>query len=64
MSLLDDLAAPRSHSAVQQALADAVRICARQIGDVIDGFLSHDPNALAVTLELHVTLKDETISVY
>lgn len=59
VSLLDDLAAPGGHSAIQQALADIVRIRVRQLGDVVDGFKSQDLNALAITLKLHISLKNK-----
>lgn len=59
VALLDDLAAPGGHRAVQEALADAVRVCGRQLWDVVHSFKSHNINALAVALKLHVALKNK-----
>lgn len=64
MSLLDDLAAPSGHSAVQQALANAVWIRVCQLRDVVDGFQSQDLNALTVTLKLRITLKNTQSQIY
>lgn len=57
VALLDDLAAPGGHSAVQQALADALRVRGRQLRDVVQSVESQDLNTLPVTLKLHITLK-------
>lgn len=57
MALLDDLAAPGGHSAVQQALAHAVLVRVAQLGDVADGFQPLDLDALPIALKLEVTLK-------
>lgn len=56
VALLDDLAAPCGHSAVQQALAHAVRFRAGQLRDVADGFESLDLNALPIALKLNIAL--------
>ena len=58
VALLDDLAAPGGHGAVQQALADALRVRGRQLRDVVHGIKGHDLNALAIALKPHVTLKE------
>lgn len=61
VALLNDLAAPCGHSAVQQALTDAVHICVYQLRDVVHNFESHNLNALTITLKLHITLKNRPL---
>lgn len=58
VTLLDDIAAPGGHGAEQQALAQALRVCGRQLGDVAHGLESPDLNTLTVALKLHVALRE------
>lgn len=58
MSLLNDLAAPGGHSAVQQALAHAVLVRVAQLRDVAHGFQPLDVDALPVALKLDITLTE------
>lgn len=58
VTLLDDLAAPRGHSSVQQALTDALWICGCQLRDMVHSFDSLDLNALTITFKLYITLKN------
>lgn len=58
MALLNDLAAPSGHSTVQQALAHAILVRVAQLSDVAYVFQPLDLDALAVALELDITLKE------
>lgn len=57
VTLLDDLAAPRGHSSVQQALTDDLLVCACQVRDQVHSVESPDLNALTITFKLNITLK-------
>lgn len=61
VTFLNDFASPSGHRAVQQALDDTIWVRGRQLGNVVHGFQTEDLDVLAVTLELHITLK-ETVS--
>lgn len=64
VALLNDLAASSSHSTVQQGLAHALQVCFAQLSDVAYVFQPLDLDALAVALQLYITLKGEIGRIY
>lgn len=64
MALLNDLAAPGGHSAVQQAIAHIVLVRVAELRDVAHGFQPLDLDALPIALKLNITLKKVKDSIY
>lgn len=64
MPLLNDLATPGGHSAIQQALAHALLVRVAQLRDVVHGFQPLDLDALPIALKLNITLKEVMYTIH